>query len=289
MTSTSPFTLRAVALCAASLFVVSAAWAQTPGSSASSAGGALAAAEKGAASAKKWSIYWGWNRANYSNSDISFSGADHNFTLKNVAATDIQTDATWANVFGIYLRPSEITIPQTNMRLAYQYTSDIAIALNLDHMKYYMAQDQSVPISGQIKGVTQTGQQVLTEQFLTYEHTDGLNIISVELEKQYPVSLFGPSVPTRLFALAGLGVVVPKSNVTLGVVGRVRNDEFHLAGYSAGLGGGLEVDLFKDFFFRTAYKFGYVNMPDVRTSSKDDKASQSFTYNEWLIAAGWRF
>jgi hypothetical protein len=146
-----------------------------------------------------------------------------------------------------------------------------------------------VPISGQIRGVTQTGQQLLTEQFLTYEHTDGLNIVSLEFEKQYPVDLFGPKTPSRLFALAGLGVVVPKSNVTLGFAGRVRNDEFHFAGYSAGLGGGLEVDVFKDFFFRTAYKIGYVNLPDVRTSSKDDKASQSFTYSEWLIAAGWRF
>ena len=281
MNTPASFPLRACVLCVFSLL-------SAPVFSQTAITEPLAVVKETAA-AKKWSVYWGWNRAAYTNSDIHFSGRDHDFTLRSVYATDMPTPANWDGISRFYLNPGAITIPQTNMRLAYQYTSDIAIALNLDHMKYYMAQDQSVPISGQIKGVTQTGQQVLTEQFLTYEHTDGLNIISVELEKQYPVSLFGPSVPTRLFALAGLGVVVPKSNVTLGVVGRVRNDEFHLAGYSAGLGGGLEVDLFKDFFFRTAYKFGYVNMPDVRTSSKDDKASQSFTYNEWLIAAGWRF
>jgi hypothetical protein len=289
MKTTLTLSLRAVALCSASLFLASASLAQTASSPTPSAGAALTAAEKDASSARKWSIYWGWNRSTYSNSDIHFSGADHDFTIRDVAGADMQTDATWANVFAIYLRPSEITIPQTNMRLAYQYSKDIAVALNLDHMKYVMGQNQSVPISGQIKGVNQSGQQVLTEQFLTYEHTDGLNIISIELEKQYPVDLFGPKVPSRLFALAGVGLVVPKSNVTMGVLGRTRNDEFHLAGYSAGVGGGLEVDFCKDFFFRTAYKAGYVNLPDVRTSSKDDKASQSFTYNEWLIAAGWRF
>lgn len=285
MTLITPSPLRAVALCAACLFLLPASFAQTSATPAATA----APAKADAASPRKWSIYWGWNRSTYSNSDIHFSGADHDFTLRDVAAADMQTDATYANLFGIYLRPSEITIPQTNMRLAYQYSSDIAIALNLDHMKYVMGQNQSVPISGQIKGVSQTGQQVMTEQFLTYEHTDGLNIVSLELEKQYPIALFGPGTPSRLFALVGLGVVIPKSNVTLGVVGRTRNDEFHMAGYSAGVGGGLEMDVLHNFFLRTAYKYGYVNLPDVRTSSKDDKASQNFTYNEWLVAAGWRF
>ncbi len=286
MTTITAFPLRAAVLCAASLLLIPASFAQS--STPSTASTAVASAPD-AAKARKWSIYWGWNRSTYSNSDIHFTGVDHDFTLRDVVAADMQTDATYANMFGIYLRPSEVTIPQTNMRLAYQYSSDIAIALNLDHMKYVMGQNQSVPISGQIKGVNQSGQQVLTEQFLTYEHTDGLNIISLELEKQYPVDLFGPGAPSRLFALAGLGIVLPKSNVTMGVVGRTRNDEFHMAGYSAGVGGGLEVDVFQNFFVRTAYKFGYVNLPDVRTSSKDDKASQNFSYNEWLVAAGWRF
>lgn len=240
-------------------------------------------------SKKRWSIYWGWNRSNYANSDIHFWGADHDFTLSNVGATDLQTDLGGGGLFGTYLNPKEMTIPQTNLRVAYQLNADTAIALNLDHMKYVMTPDQVVAISGQIKGVAQGPSVALATNYLNFEHTDGLNIISLEYEKQRSVGWFGPSYPTKVFGLAGIGIVMPKSNVTLNMLGRARNDEFHLAGYSAGVGAGLEVDIYKDFFFRTAYKFGYVTLPDVLTSSQGDKASHNFTYNEWLIAFGYRF
>ncbi len=273
--------MRAGAIIAASLFFAPVAWAQT-------ANPQTVSAQK-VSDSRKWSVYWGWNRSNYSNSDIHFWGSDHDFTLKSVAADDLQTDSTLANTFAIFLRPSEITIPQTNLRVAYQWNSDTAIALNLDHMKYVVAQGQTVPISGQILGVQQSGNQVIADNWLNYEHTDGLNIISLEIEKQRPVDWFGDSRTARVFALAGVGVLLPKTNVTLHMVNQKRNDQFHVSGYSLGVGAGLEKDFWQNFFVRGAYKFGYVNMPDVLTSSRGDKASQSFTYNEFLIAAGWRF
>jgi hypothetical protein len=248
------------------------------------------AAQMDAEQAKRWSLYWGWNRSTYTSGDIHFKGVDHDFTLKNVAAADMQTDATMANVAAIYLRPSEITIPQTNLRLAYQLNSDTAIALNLDHMKYVMNQNQTVDITGQIKGVAQSGRQVLSEDWLAFEHTDGLNIVSLEVEKQNRVYWFGERSNAKVFALAGIGVVMPKSNVTMGMIGQKRNDEFHIAGYSVSVGMGLELDIYKDVFCRTAYKMGYVEMPDVLTSSRvGDKASHNFSYSELLIAVGMRF
>ena len=248
------------------------------------------AAQMDAEQAKRWSLSWGWNRSTYTSGDIHFKGVDHDFTLKNVAAADMQTDATMANVAAIYLRPSEITIPQTNLRLAYQLNSDTAIALNLDHMKYVMNQNQTVDITGQIKGVAQSGRQVLSEDWLAFEHTDGLNIVSLEVEKQNRVYWFGERSNAKVFALAGIGVVMPKSNVTMGMIGQKRNDEFHIAGYSVSVGMGLELDIYKDVFCRTAYKMGYVEMPDVLTSSRvGDKASHNFSYSELLIAVGMRF
>ena len=250
---------------------------------------ARTAAQKDAENSKRWSMYWGWNRASYSHSDIHFTGSDHDFMLKDVAANDMQSEAGIQGIARYYLNPAAITIPQTNVRIAYQWDSNTAIALNLDHMKYVVAQDQSVPISGQINGTTQSGQQVISDNWLNYEHTDGLNVVSLEVEKQRPVEWFGDNHHAKIFVLAGLGVVLPKTNVTMHMIGQVRNDQFHLAGYSAGVGAGLEVDVYKDVFFRTAYKYGYVNLPDVLTSARGDKASQFFTYNELLIAVGMRF
>lgn len=287
---TAAFRWLAVGL--ASLVITPFTFAQTVPSGASTDGSVQPAQSGNAkplAAPKKWSVSWGWNRSSYSSGDIHFWGADHDFTLKNVAATDLQSDFNGDTLFSTYLNPKEITIPQTNLRIAYQYSADTAIALNLDHMKYVMTPDQLVPISGRINGVTQSGNQALGTNYLNFEHTDGLNIISIEIEKQRQVEWFGPRFPSRVFGLAGVGIVVPKSNVTLNMLGRSRNDEFHFAGYSLGVGVGLEVDVYKDFFVRTAYKFGYVNLPDVLTSSLGDKASHNFTYNEVLIAFGLRF
>ena len=35
-------------------------------------------------------FYWGWNKSQYSYSDITFKGDDYNFTLYDVAAKDRQ-------------------------------------------------------------------------------------------------------------------------------------------------------------------------------------------------------
>lgn len=281
MKTLSSVSLRACLLCVASLLALPAfSQTTTPGGQ---------AVQKDSEVAKKWSVYWGWNRTTYSDGDIHFSGKDHDFTLRSVRANDMATAAGWDGISRFYLNPGAITIPQTNVRVGYQWDTDTAIALNLDHMKYVMTQNQTVVIDGQINGVTQSGAKILTTDFLTFEHTDGLNVLSIELEKQRPLDWFGPSHRAKGFVLAGVGVVIPKSNVALGMLGRSRNDEFHFAGYSAGIGAGLEVDVWKDVFFRTAYKTGYVNLPDVLTSAEGDKASHHFTYNELLIAVGMRF
>ncbi len=101
---------------------------------------------------QRWSVEWGWNNETYLKSNIHFYGNDHNFSLHGVKATDTQKTLTPATLFNTYLNPGKITIPQTNARIAYQLTSDTAIALNLDHMKYVVTDGQTVGASGQFKG-----------------------------------------------------------------------------------------------------------------------------------------
>ena len=303
MTLTSPALLRKTLLCAVGLVAAAASFGQTSSvvlaqAQPAAATPAPAAVDKTAAqidaeNSRRWSIYWGWNRSTYSNSTIHFKGSDHDFTLHDVKATDLQTNTGLADIFKYYLNPAEITIPQTNLRVAYQLNSDTAIALNLDHMKYVVVQDQSVEMSGCYKNgaapqVCNNGQQVIGDQWLNFEHTDGLNILSIELEKQKKVDWFGAD-RAKVFGLVGVGIVIPKTNATMHMIGQTRNDQFYVSGWSVGAGAGLEVDLTKSVFLRSAYKFGYVDLPDVVTSARGDKASHSFTYNELLIAVGYRF
>ena len=243
-----------------------------------------------ASASRKWSVYWGWNRSTYANSDIHFWGADHDFTLSSVKANDMQADVTTENIFGTFLSPANMTLPQTNLRVAYQVSPDTAWAINLDHMKYVVTPDQTVAFSGRINNDPQAGaSRTLSTNYLNFEHTDGLNVVSVEYEKQFPVTLWKAPFASRWVALVGAGIVYPKTNVTLNMLGRSRNDQFHLAGYSAGGGVGWEADFLDSWFFRSMFKMGYVTLPDVLTSSQGDKASHNFTYNELLIALGKRF
>ncbi|NBX54193.1 MAG: hypothetical protein EBQ82_07005 [Betaproteobacteria bacterium] len=240
--------------------------------------------------ARKWSVYWGWNRSTYSNSDIHFWGPDHNFTLSNVKANDLQADVTTDNIFGTFLNPANMTLPQTNLRVAYQVSPDTAWAINLDHMKYVVTPDQTVAFAGSINNDPQSGStRTLSTNYLNFEHTDGLNVVTLEYEKQFPVTQWKAPFASRWVALVGAGIVYPKTNVTLNMLGRSRNDQFHLAGYSAGGGVGWEADFLDSWFFRSLFKMGYVTLPDVLTSSQGDKASHNFTYNELLIAVGKRF
>lgn len=89
--------------------------------------------------------------------------------------------------------------------------------------------------------------------------------------------------------MIGAGIVIPKSNITMTMLGQVRNDKFHLAGTNLDLAGGFEVDLLKDYFARTTYKVGRVNLSDVVTSARQDKASQKINYQEASLTLGIRF
>ena len=51
---------------------------------------------------------------------------------------------------------------------------------------------------------------------------------------------------------------------------------------------GLNIKLYKNLFFQTELKAGYVSLPNIRTTnSKVDKASQDFFYAQYNFAFGY--
>lgn len=234
-------------------------------------------------------FYWGWNRSNYSLSDIHFSGSNYNFTLTDVVARDRQTPFAP----NIYLNPAHATIPQYNFRVGYFLKKNHNISLGIDHMKYVVQQNQEVRISGYIEnsdtdydGIYETDKITITPAFLLFEHTDGLNYINLEYRRIDEV-VKKKNISLQLTEGIGTGFLLPKTNTTL--LNIPRYDEFHLSGF--GINGvlGIIIQFGEHLFISSEAKGGYINMPSIKTSNQtSDRASQSFFFGQVNIVFGVR-
>ncbi|WP_343748107.1 hypothetical protein [Fluviicola sp.] len=235
-------------------------------------------------------IYWGWNRDAYTKSNIHFKGNSYDFTLNKVIANDHQS------IFrpNLYFNPGTMTIPQYNLRLGYYFKDKYEISFGSDHMKYVMKNYQTVKMDGHISnsgtpydGVYNNQDMYLDTSFLKFEHTDGLNYLNVEVRRSdalINVKHFNLSVNEGI----GAGLLVPRTNTTL--LGNPRHDEFHLAGYGIGLVGALKLSFFKYFFIQSEAKYGFIHMPDIRTTRNPaDKASQHFFFMQYNVVFGAQF
>ena len=241
----------------------------------------------------KFYVFWGGNRESYSKSDIRFKGADYDFTIYNVSAHDKPKG------YHIdYVNPARMTIPQTNLRIGYFINDHYNISIGLDHMKYVMYNDRRVDYSGYYpeEGNNTFGETIsddellLTEDFLLFEHTDGLNYINTEISRVDDISgLIGlPNTDKFQINLTegiGGGFLYPKTNTTL--LGKDRYDEFHISGYGLSAKVGLNFTFFKYFFIQTELKGGYIEMNNIKTTkSSADSAEQHFWFLQRIIAVG---
>ena len=234
-------------------------------------------------------VFWGWNRAGFTKSDIHFKGDGYDFILHDVKAQDSPSKLSWD-----YINPGEVSKPQFNFRLGYFIKDDLAIVGATDHMKYVMDQDQTVDFTGKITDPTyaamvQNGQVNLKdEKFLTFEHTDGLNYVNVGVEKYNKISS-SKNIDVLWSYGAGLGVLFPKSNVK--IFGFERSDRFHVAGFGTDLRANINGIFWKRWMARVEGKIGYINMPDVKTTlnNKPDKASHDFLFGQINFGIGYVF
>ena len=222
-------------------------------------------------------VFWGWNTAMYGKSDISFKGIDYDFTLYNVRAQDLPR------------RPFKE--PQNNFGVGYFFKDNMAIIFSFDHMKYVMTQDQTVRMKGSItrnspyKG-TYDGDQKLTTDFLTYEHTDGLNYITLEFEK-YHSWYAAKNNRFMVSGMWGAGAAILNPRTDAHLLNYPRSNRYHVSGYGFAAKVAAEVTVLKVITGKIENKFGYINMPDVAMHEKgiEGKAKQSFFFSEmeWMI------
>ncbi|MCW5898402.1 MAG: hypothetical protein KIT10_03945 [Flavobacteriales bacterium] len=236
-------------------------------------------------------LCWGWNRSAYTRSDIRFHGRDHDFTLRRVLARDSPEP------LGLdpYLNPVKLTIPQTNASIAWFFHDRWSVAWRFDHMKYVLVQDQEVAIDGVIHtdvtghAGTYAGERVaITEDLLTYENSDGLNYINLEIARH------GRLAESRRHALAldgtaalAVGALVPRTAARL--LGRPLNDRYHLSGAGASLKLGAAVVYRRTWTLRTEMLGGFIALPDIRPSrDRNDRASHKFWFTQANVQFGAR-
>lgn len=241
----------------------------------------------------KMFIYWGWNRADYSNSDITFTGNNYDFTLQDVEAKDRITPFTFD-----YFHPLKITLPQTNVRVGYFLSDHYTISIGVDHMKYVMKSYQTVKINGEINvgtpfdGIYNNDDILLSHDFLQFEHTDGLNYVNVELKRfdeiGHLIGMNSKDFQLNITEGFGAGFLFPRTNAKL--FNQDRWDQFHISGWGVSAGLGLNLTFFQYFFLQSDLKVGYIKMPNIRTTADvADKASQNFTFFERTIVFGAKF
>lgn len=240
-----------------------------------------------------FTFYWGYNRSYFSKSDIHFTGPNYDFTVYDVVSHDRPSKFA----FKTYLHPTHLWIPQYNFRFGYFITDRFHISFGTDHMKYVMDHDQSVKISGVISaeasakyaGAYLNEEIKLTRDFLTFEHTDGLNLTTVEADYLLPLaSLWRKRININLNG--GVGGIWMVTRTDVRVFGDGFNNDFHIAGFSMSAKAGPRIDLFKHFFVTAELKAGYVTLPWVLIkNSAPMHADHNFTFIQYYVAAGGYF
>lgn len=244
----------------------------------------------------KFFISWGGNRDLFTKSDITFTGENYNFTIKDVEGLD--KPKGWHLD---YANPKKMTIPQTNFKVGYYISDHYAISFGVDHMKYVMKRNENKILDGYISlpntelgsiynGTYNNETFYVSEDFLKFEHTNGLNYVYLEFARVDDISSIFKIQNTDKFQLnitegLGGGLLYPKTNTAL--LQKDRYDEFHIAGYGVSANVGLNFTFFKHFFLQLNLRGGFINMPDIRTTiNPNERASQKFFFLQRIISFG---
>jgi hypothetical protein len=244
---------------------------------------------------------WGYNRSEYSKSDIFFKGKGYEFTLHDVVATDRPTPFNAEVYFDI----TELSIPQYNLRFGYFFNDHWSISIGTDHMKYIMIDDQFASISGHISAqvsdpainvnpayvgdYNHTPFKINSQDFLIYEHSDGFNYAHIELDRYDRLWKAKNSVQGIDWLVGvGFGPLVPRTDAHLFTIGN--NHNFKIAGYGISLKTGLRFDISKRFYLQTDLKGGFSRLSNVTTTGRSsDYAQQSIWFGEVYGAFGYKF
>jgi hypothetical protein len=237
----------------------------------------------------KFYFYWGYNRGFFSKSDIHAHGEGYDFTIYDAVAKDRPEKPSL-----VYVNPDQLTIPQFNIRAGYYLTKRWAISVGYDHMKYVMQNGQTAKVSGVItKEVSEkyagsylNQEMKIESDFLKFEHTDGLNIVTIDIEHYIPLYT-SKRQRFKLEATLGSGGIWVAPRSDLRVFGKGLNNDYHIAGYTWTGKAGFRINAFKRFFFQAETRGGYISLPSVLVANgAPEMADHNFTFLEFSTVIG---
>ena len=238
--------------------------------------------------------YWGYNRTRYTKSDIRFVGPGYDFTLANAEAHDEQAILSSNN----YLRLSNLTVPQFNVRMGYYFRDNWAISFGYDHMKYIFADNNEVFLSGEIDpgidNVTNWSGTYDAEPIITnrkqfhYENSDGMNFIRLELTRTDTWLRYGNrdqfQVSTNLgFSLGGI-----LSFNDFRFAGSTTKRTISMSGVGTALHFSPRFEFFRHVFIQPTVSAGLIRQGKVRTRPNNASSfvQQSLGYAEFNTVVG---
>ena len=154
--------------------------------------------------------------------------------------------------------------------------------------------DQETTISGVITeeaSATYAGSYLnqpisLKPDLLKFEHTDGFNVVTLDLEYLQPINLpLGKHFTLGWNVGIGGVWVVTKTNVK--VLGDGLDNDFHVSGYTFAGKTGPRIEYNKRFFFLAEVKGGYASLPSVFIKNDaPEVGDHNLTYIEYYWAIG---
>jgi hypothetical protein len=239
-----------------------------------------------------FSFQWGYNRSWYSKTNLHFTGPDYDFTVYNLSGTDRPSKFGW-----VYFNPNTISIPQYTFRLSYFLTDRIAISGGMDHMKYVVTQDQNTTISGVITpqaSSTYAGSYLnqpiaLRSDLLSFEHTNGFNLLSLDFEYLQPLFEI-VRAKLSLHWNTGIGGIWMVTKTDVRVLEDGLDNDFHIAGYTLCGKTGPRIEYKHRFYLATELKGGYATLPSVLiANAAPEIGDHNLGYLEYYIVFGVNF
>ncbi len=244
-------------------------------------------------------VHWGYNFSWYAKSDIRLYGPNYDITLKDVVAKDRPTKLSLT-----YINPLEITIPQFNFHFGYFFKDNYSVSIGWDHMKYVAQIPQTVKAIGYIGNTisnpgiptgnyagTYNNQDLYVDKdMLVYEHTDGFNYVSAEIER-YDDAWVAKNNKQSLNIETGLGAgfIIPRTDAHLFGVGA--NHYWNFAGYGVSAKVGARFFFTHKFYLQGNIKAGWSNLTTIHTTGRNDldNAQQKISFLENYYVVGFLF